>query len=131
MSVLMIIDLKAKAGSIDELRAYVKPAETRAFAGNEGVEVAVNDQSVLVVAHWATWQDYDAYLARRAELGDDALFDLLEGGREGFSVRAFDVVDKPRAKRSKTREHFLGEYRFYRPRQRRTVVSRIAGIAVA
>lgn len=107
MSVLMIIDLKAKDGSVDELRAHVKPAETLAFAGNEGVEVAMNDDHVLIVAHWATREDSDAYLAWRAESGDQALFDLLEGGREGVSVRAFDVIAKPRARRSKTRDEAL------------------------
>ena len=110
MSVLMIMELKAKAGSVDELRAYLSPAETRAFAGNEGVEVAVDlddSTNVVVTAQWATRDAYEAYLASRAESGDGALFDLLEGGRDGFKVRAFDVVDKPRAKRSKTRDEAL------------------------
>ena len=40
MSVLMIIDLKAKPESVDELRAHLNAAETRAFAGNEEVRHA-------------------------------------------------------------------------------------------
>ena len=110
MSVLMIIDLKAKAEAMDELRALLNPAETRAFAGNEGVEVTVNladPANVVVIAHWASREAYEAYLAWRAQSGDGRLFDLLEGGREGFSVRAFDVVEKPRAKRSKSRDEAL------------------------
>src|SRR4051812_30386354 len=107
MSVLMIMELKAKSEAMEQLRTYLNAAETRAFAGNEGVEVAMGEGSVLVLAHWATRQDYDAYLAWRTESGEDALFELLDGGRDGFSVRAFDVVDRPRARRSKTRDEAL------------------------
>ena len=34
MSVLVIIELKAKSGSADELRALLNPAQIRASAGN-------------------------------------------------------------------------------------------------
>src|SRR4051794_24372847 len=105
MSIVTIIEMTSKPDSVQELRAFLSPAETRAFEGNEGIEVTVdaeNPNRIVVLTHWATQDAMQAYLAARAEAGE-GLFELLEGGRDGLSVRTFEVVEKPRAKRSKTR----------------------------
>jgi quinol monooxygenase YgiN len=111
MSVLVIIDLKAKAGSIDELRGFLNPAQIRAYEGNEGVELTMSHDdpnNLLLAEHWASREAYEAYRAWRVESGDQqTLAGLLEGGIEGLKVRVFDVVEKPRAKRSKTRDEAL------------------------
>jgi quinol monooxygenase YgiN len=111
MSVLVIIDLKAKASSVDELLSFLNPEQIRAYEGNEGVELTVNqdDPSNIVLAeHWATREAYESYRAWRAQSGDQAtLVGLLEGGFEGLTVRTFDIAAKPRAKRSKTRDEAL------------------------
>jgi len=109
MSVVTIIELTSKPDSVQELRAFLSPDETRAFEGNEGVEVTVdsdNPSRIVQITHWSTADAGRAYLASRAEVGA-GLFELLEGGREGFSVRTLEVVDRPRAKRSKTRDEAL------------------------
>jgi hypothetical protein len=111
MSVLVLIDLKAKPDSVNELRAFLNPAQIRAYEGNEGVELTVNQDdpsNVLLAEHWATHEAYEAYRAWRVESGDQAtLMGLLDGGADGLSVRVFDIAEKPRAKRSKTRDEAL------------------------
>jgi quinol monooxygenase YgiN len=111
VSVLVIIDLKAKPGSADELRVFLNPAQIRAYAGNEGVELAVSQDdpsNVLLVEHWASREAYEVYRAWRVEAGDQAtLVGLLEGGFEGMNVRVFDIVETARIKRSKSRDEAL------------------------
>jgi heme-degrading monooxygenase HmoA len=111
MSVLMIIDLKAKADSVNELRAFLSPRETRDFAGNDGVELVVNQDdpaNLLLVIHWASREASDAYSAWRRENSDhETLVGLLDGGMDGFKVRTFEVAERLRAKRSKTRDEAL------------------------
>ena len=111
MSVLVIIDLKAKPGSRDELRAFLNPAQIRAYGGNEGVELTVNQDdpdNVLLVEHWASREAYEAYHQARVESGDEAtLVSLLDGGFEGLKVRIFDIAERPRGKRSKSRDEAL------------------------
>ena len=107
MSVLVIIDLKAKAGSADELRALLNPVQIRAQAGNEGVELAISqdDQNNLLLAeHWASLEAYEAY---RGSVDQDALAALLDGGSGGMTARCFDIAETARAKRSKTRDEAL------------------------
>ena len=111
MTVLVIIELKAKPGLVDELRAFLNPAQIRAYAGNEGVELTVNQDdpdNVLLSEHWESREAYEAYRSWRAASGDEAtLAGLLDGGFEGLKVRVFDVVEAARAKRSKTRDEAL------------------------
>jgi quinol monooxygenase YgiN len=103
VSIVVIIDLKAKPGSEDELRAFLNPAQIRAYEGNEGVELTVNQDdpaNLLLVEHWASREAYEAYRTWRAESGDQAtLVGLLDGGIEGLKVRAFDIAETPSVKR--------------------------------
>jgi heme-degrading monooxygenase HmoA len=103
VSVLVIVDLKAKAGSADELRTFLNPAQIRAYEGNEGVELTVNHDdatNLLLVEHWASREAYEAYRAWRVEVGDQATLEgMLEGGAEGVTVRVFDVAETARIRR--------------------------------
>jgi quinol monooxygenase YgiN len=99
VSVLVIIDLKAKPGSADELRLLLNPAQIRAAEGNEGVELTVSQDdanNVLLTEHWASREAFEAF---RAQAGDEALHGLLDGGPEGMTVRVFDIAATPRIKR--------------------------------
>jgi len=111
VSVLVIIDLKAKPGSVDELRAFLSPAQIRAYQGNEGVELTVNQDdpdNVLLAEHWASRDAYEAYRQAQMQSGYEAtLVSLLDGGFDGLKVRIFDIVERPRAKRSKSRDEAL------------------------
>ena len=111
MSVLVIVDLRAKPDSIEELRHFLNPAQVRAWEGNEGVELTVNHDdanNVVLVHHWVSRESYEAYRAWRVESGDQqTLVGLLDGGSAGVTVRVFDIAEKPRAKRSKTRDEAL------------------------
>jgi quinol monooxygenase YgiN len=103
MSVLVVIDLKAKAGSGDELRALLNPAQIRANEGNEGVELSVSQDdpdTLVLVEHWTSTEAYEAY---RASVDSEA----LAGLSDGVSERVFDVVERARARRSKTRDEAL------------------------
>jgi quinol monooxygenase YgiN len=107
VSILVIIDLKAKPGSADELHALLNPAQVRAYAGNEGVELTVSQEdanNLLLIEHWESREAYESY---QASTDQQALLALLDGGPEGMKVRAYDVVEKPRAKRSKSRDEAL------------------------
>ena len=107
MSVLVIVDLEARPGSVDELRILLNPAQIRASAGNEGVELTVNrdDANNLVLTeHWASREAYEAH---QASIDGPALLALLNGGPEGLTVRVFDIVETARIKRSKTRDEAL------------------------
>ena len=107
MSILVVIDLKAKPGSADELRVFLNPAQVRAYAGNEGIELTVSQEdanNLLLIEHWESRETYQSY---QASTDQQRLLALLDGGPEGINVRVFDVVEKPRAKRSKTRDEAL------------------------
>jgi quinol monooxygenase YgiN len=111
MSVLVIIDLKVKPSSVDELSGVLNLAQIRAAAGNEGVELTVSQDDpnhFVLVEHWASREAYEAYEASRVESGErETLAGLLQGGIDGLTVRALDVVETARAKRSKTRDEAL------------------------
>src|SRR5947209_8239679 len=110
MPVVMMIELTARPGAMPELRGFLRPQETRAFEGNLGVEVTVDaedENRLVLLARWATGDAMRAYLASRDAAGQARLFELLEGGREGFKLRTLEVVESPRRQRSKTREEAL------------------------
>ena len=110
MSVVMIIELSVRPGSSGDVLALLSPEQTRAFEGNEGVEVTIdaNDANrVVLLAHWTSSEASNAYLASRESEGQERLFELLDGGRDGFKVRTLDVVERPRRRQSKTRDEGL------------------------
>ena len=95
--------MQAKPGSAAELRAFLNPAQIRAYEGNEGVELTVNQDDVdnlLLVEHWTSRGAYEAYRAWRVEVGDQATLEgLLEGGAEGLKVRVLDIAETARIRR--------------------------------
>jgi quinol monooxygenase YgiN len=91
MSVLVIIDLRAKSGSADQLRAALNPAQVRGAAGNEGVDVAVNQEdagNVVMTQRWGSREAYEAYRSTSDEASVTALV-------ESMTVRVFDIVPRP------------------------------------
>ena len=110
MSVLVIIDLKAKPGSVDELSSLLNLAQARAHAGNQGVELTVSQDDpnhVVLAEHWESREAYEAFRAQLEESGEWQTLVALLDGIEGLNVRVFDIVETARAKRSKTRDEAL------------------------
>lgn len=71
MSTLVHLDLHLDPSQLDQGRQVLVDtlAATRAWPGNEGLEVVVDDTDpahLLVVEHWAATADHDAYAAWRA-----------------------------------------------------------------
>ena len=71
MSTLVHLDLHLDPSRLDQGRQVLVDtlAATRAWPGNEGLEVVVDDTDpahLLVVEHWAETADHDAYAAWRA-----------------------------------------------------------------
>lgn len=71
MAVTALLDLHLKADVLDEAPAVIDRVlqQTRAFEGNEGLEVLVDvadPTHLTVVEHWASIERDDAYRAWRA-----------------------------------------------------------------
>lgn len=109
MSFVTIIEMTSKPDAVEQLRALLRPQETTALPGNEGVEVTVdaaNANRLVLIAHWATEEATQAYLASIKDAGA-GLYELIDGGRGGMSLSTLEVVEKPRSRRSKTRDEAL------------------------
>ena len=69
MSTTVLLEVTIKEGATDvESILRETLAQTAAFAGNESLEVLIDDdapQQYVVVEKWATSADHDAYLAWR------------------------------------------------------------------
>jgi len=96
MSILVLLELEAKEGAVDEMIAVLARTlgDTRARKGCESVTVhrdEANPNRVLLVEKWATREDDTAYREWRA--GDGAVTEIgpLVGGPP--SIRYFDDVD--------------------------------------
>jgi len=85
MSITVFLEVQlrpdARTGAESAIRETL--AQTAAFAGNEGLEVLVDDadpDKVVVVEKWASAGDHDAYVAWRATPeGAAALAGVLAG----------------------------------------------------
>ncbi len=74
MSVNVVLDVQAKPESIDELKSTFKDIlpDTRSYDGCIDVKVVVNQDDPLNVVLFETWEtreQYESYLAWRAETG--------------------------------------------------------------
>jgi quinol monooxygenase YgiN len=70
MTAIVHLDLQLDPAALEAVPALLNEvlAATRAWPGNEGLEVIVDDADpahVIVVEHWATAADHDAYAAWR------------------------------------------------------------------
>ena len=96
MAVRVILEVKAKPGTGDELVAFFRSIlpETRAYEGCTSVDALQNSDdadSVVVVEEWETHEQYENYLAWQRERGtSDRLKQALA---EPPSIRHFDVTD--------------------------------------
>ena len=85
MGVTVLLEVKAKAGTIDQLInkfSKILP-DTRSYDGNIGIELVQNqeDANILVaIEQWDTRAQYEKYLAWRQESGTLAeIVELLDG----------------------------------------------------
>ena len=96
MAVSVILEVKAKPGTGDELVAFFRSIlpETRAFEGCTSVETLQNSDdadNVVLVEMWEDREQYEKYLAWRRERGTTDR--LMEALAEPPSIRHFDVTD--------------------------------------
>lgn len=96
MSILVLLELDAREGVVDEMIAVLEVSlqDTRARPGCEGVTVHRDHDrpdTVLLVERWTTREDDDAYRAWRASDGAvPAMVPLVAGPPR---IRYFDDVD--------------------------------------
>jgi quinol monooxygenase YgiN len=95
-SSLPIARLRAQAGRVEELKAYLKAKfpQTRAFEGCRDITAYVDaddERSFVFVEHWDSRDAYQKYFAWRTETGVIAeLLSMLDGAPR---IRYFDAVD--------------------------------------
>ena len=96
MAVRVILEVKAKPGTGDELVAFFRSilADTRAYEGCTRVDTLQNRDdadNVLLVEEWESHEQYDNYLAWQRDRGTSDR--LKEALAEPPSIRHFDVTD--------------------------------------
>ena len=96
MAARVILDVRAKPGTGDELVAFFRSIlpETRAHDGCISVETLQNSDDadhVVVVETWESRGHYETYLAWQRDRGTSAR--LMEALAEPPSIRHFDVTD--------------------------------------
>ena len=96
MSIVTVLEISAREGKVEELKAILKQnlGDTRARPGCESVTVhqdQANANAIVLIEHWASRADDEAYRAWRAGPGAiDGLGSLVAGPP---SIRYFDDVD--------------------------------------
>ena len=96
MAVRVILEVKAKPGTGDELVAFFGSilAETRAYEGCTSVDTLRNRDdadNVLLVEEWESHEQYDNYLAWQRDRGTS---DRLKAAlAEPPVIRHYDVTD--------------------------------------
>ena len=96
MAVRVILEVRAKPGTGDELVAFFRSilTETRAYEGCTSVDTLQNRDdadNVLLVEEWESHEQYDNYLAWQRDRGtSDRLKQALA---EPPSIRHFYVTD--------------------------------------
>ncbi len=96
MAVRVLLEVKAKPGTGDELVAFFRSIlpETRAYEGCNSVDTLQNRDdadNLVVVEEWESHGQYEKYLAWQRERGtSDRLKQALA---EPPSIRHFDVTD--------------------------------------
>lgn len=75
MSVLVLLQLKAKPENADDISKYMKAAlpDTRGFDGCNSITVhrdQDDSNNMVIVENWESRQHYETYLAWRTERGD-------------------------------------------------------------
>lgn len=95
MSVLVLLEINVKPGSMDDLTAYLRDElhHTRGSDGCNGLTVHQgqdDSNNVVIVESWDSRQQYEAYLNWRAERGDlEKMGAWVEGAP---TIRYFDSV---------------------------------------
>ena len=95
MSVLVLFELNAKPENVIDLTNWLRDGlhHTRGFDGCNGISIhrdQENPNNMVFVEDWDSREQYDKYLAWRAERGD---VETLTGWMIGEpSIRSFDNV---------------------------------------
>lgn len=93
MGVTVLLEVKAKAGAIDQLISKFSEIlpDTRSYDGNIGIEMVQNQDdtnALVLIEQWDTRGQYEKYLAWRQESGTLAeIVELLDGPP---NIRYFD-----------------------------------------
>jgi len=74
MAITVLLDLKAKPGSIENLKkVFIEVlSDTRRYEGCEGLEVKINQDdtdNLVIIERWQSRQHYEKYFAWRQETG--------------------------------------------------------------
>ena len=97
MSVIVIINLSTKDGSVEEIKKFLKEnlPDTRSFEGCQGVQLygSIESPSKLVLHEkWSTEEAHKKYIAWRKETGaQDKLGSMLS---EPLSMQFYNIVDE-------------------------------------
>ena len=97
MSHTAVVEFPCNEGQGAGFVALLKEAlvDTRAFEGNEGIEVYTDQENPDLVVLWEKWRarsDYDAYLAWRMETG---LMDVLAPFMDAANLRIVNLDAHP------------------------------------
>ena len=89
MSVLVLVDVKIKPQSFDDLRNWMKNNlhDTRAFDGCNGITIRRNQDdpnNVVFVEDWESRSHYEKYRAFRSERGDIEVLTAWADGEPKF-----------------------------------------------
>ena len=95
MSVLVLLEINVKPGSMDDLTTYLRDGlhHTRGSAGCNGLTVHKGQDdpnNLVIVESWDTREQYETYLNWRAERGDLEKMSAWVDGPP--SIRYFDNV---------------------------------------
>jgi len=96
MSVIVLLELHAKPGAANEVKALLKELlpDTRAYAGCQGIDIYSNSDdgnNLVFYERWDSRPHYEKYLAWRTETG---VVNQLSAKLTGPpSIRYFERVD--------------------------------------
>ncbi|MCY4624733.1 MAG: antibiotic biosynthesis monooxygenase [Chloroflexi bacterium] len=96
MAVRVLLELKAKPGTGDDLASFFRSIlpDTRAYEGCVSVDALRNGadaDNLVLVEVWETREHYEKYLAWRRERGDSD--QLAQALAEPPNIRHFDLTD--------------------------------------
>lgn len=96
MTIMVLLELRAKAEAVERLKAALPPLfqVTRAYDGCRGITAYTymdGEQTLVFVQYWESRAHYERYLAWRTETGTlTEVVGMLEGE---LSIRHFEQVD--------------------------------------
>jgi quinol monooxygenase YgiN len=96
MATLVLLEAKARAGSVEPMKKFLgeRLPETRAFDGCRDITACLSSEdgrTFVFVEHWDSSEHYEKYLAWRTETGVlKELESMIEGAPQ---IRHFEELD--------------------------------------